>query len=187
MNKIILYHVGLFEIKEPDVYHGRKNADFGQGFYLSNDLNFCLKWARFENDKVTYLNKYELDLNDLKIKSFEKDKECFKYINNNRNNYEDYLKDYDLIIGPISNDILYNTLGITTSGILNLDDSYKLFSIGDNLYNQYVIKTLKAKSNLKFIESKILKEEDLIKLKKELKKEEKKFQNLFFKTLNKMN
>ena len=79
MDKIILYHVGLFEIKEPDIYHGRKNADFGQGFYLSNDLNFCLKWARFENDKFTYLNKYELDLNDLKIKSFEKDKECFKY------------------------------------------------------------------------------------------------------------
>ena len=83
--------------------------------------------------------------------------------------------------------MFYNTLGITTSGILNLDDSYKLFSIGDNLYNQYVIKTLKAKSNLKFIESKILNEKDLIKLKKELKKEEKKFQNLFFKTLNKMN
>ena len=30
-----LYHTGAVEIREPDILRGRKNADFGQGFYLS--------------------------------------------------------------------------------------------------------------------------------------------------------
>jgi hypothetical protein len=30
-----LCHTGSVEIKSPDIYLGRKNADFGQGFYLT--------------------------------------------------------------------------------------------------------------------------------------------------------
>ena len=181
---MILYHIGKAIIEKPDIHYGRKNADFAQGFYLSNDLEFSLKWATFDNDSITYLNKYELDLNGLKIKKFTKDKDWFNYIYKNRNNYPDSLNEFDLIIGPISNDILYNTLGITTSGMLDLEKSYKLLTLG-NSYTQYVIKTEKANLNLKFIESKIIKEDDVIKLKKKFKKEEKKFQKFFFKTLNK--
>ena len=32
-----LYHTGYEEIREPDIHHGRKNADFGQGFYMTAD------------------------------------------------------------------------------------------------------------------------------------------------------
>ena len=32
---IKLYHASLDEIREPDIYRGRKNADFGQSFYLT--------------------------------------------------------------------------------------------------------------------------------------------------------
>ena len=179
-----LYHVGFYEIKKPDIHYGRINADFGQGFYLSDDLEFVLKWETFNKDSNTYLNTYDLDLNGLNIKSFNKDKEWFNYINKNRNGFSDELKEYDVIIGPIANDILYNTLGISTSGMLDIDKSYELSIIGNN-YQQIVIKTEKANSNLKFLESKILKEEDLKKLKRKLKKEEKKYQKIFFKILNK--
>ncbi len=182
---MILYHIGKYEIKKPDIHYGRKNADFGQGFYLSNDLEFSLKWATFEKGTITYLNRYELDLTGLKIKEFSKDEEWFNYIYKNRNNYKDYLEEYDLIIGPIANDILFNTLGITTSGLIDLEKSFKLLSL-KNSYIQFAIKTEKANSNLKFIESKIIKEEDVTKLKKKFKKEEKKFQKLFFKTLNRL-
>ncbi len=182
---MILYHIGKFEIKEPDIHHGRKNADFAQGFYLSDDLEFSLKWATFDKDSNTYLNKYELDLNNLKVHELKKDREWFDYIYKNRNNYPDSLNEYDVIIGPIANDILYNTLGITTSGMLDLEKSYNLLILG-NSYTQIVIKTEKANSNLKFLESKIIKEEDVTKLKKKLKSEEKKFQKLFFKTLKRL-
>ena len=34
------------EIRSPDVHHGRKNADFGQGFYMSPDRSFSERWAK---------------------------------------------------------------------------------------------------------------------------------------------
>ena len=34
----ILYHTGFSAIPSPDIRYGRKNADFGQGFYLSGVL-----------------------------------------------------------------------------------------------------------------------------------------------------
>lgn len=33
-----LFHVGFNVIEAPDIYYGKKNADFGQGFYLSDDV-----------------------------------------------------------------------------------------------------------------------------------------------------
>ena len=80
-----LYHVGFLEIKEPDIRFGRKNADFGQGFYLSPDLSFSRRWARAEKGKETYLNAYELDTEGLRVKEFKGDSEWFSYISKNRN------------------------------------------------------------------------------------------------------
>ena len=34
---MILYHTSDREIRKPDIHHGRKNADFGWGFYLTPD------------------------------------------------------------------------------------------------------------------------------------------------------
>lgn len=41
-----LYHTSSVEIREPDITRGRKNADFGQGFYLTPDTDFARRWAR---------------------------------------------------------------------------------------------------------------------------------------------
>ncbi|MCR4895372.1 MAG: DUF3990 domain-containing protein, partial [Lachnospiraceae bacterium] len=34
---MILYHTSDREIVHPDIHYGRKNADFGWGFYLTPD------------------------------------------------------------------------------------------------------------------------------------------------------
>ena len=54
---MILYHTSDREITSPDIRKGRKNADFGQGFYLTPDKEFTCRWAR-ENAVV---NEYEFD------------------------------------------------------------------------------------------------------------------------------
>ena len=54
---MILYHTSNQIIEHPDIHHGRKNADFGWGFYLTPDREFTYRWAR-ENAVV---NEYELD------------------------------------------------------------------------------------------------------------------------------
>jgi len=55
-----LYHVSLDIIKDIDIYHGRINADFGQGFYSSLNIEFSKKWAPISKDKDTILNKDEI-------------------------------------------------------------------------------------------------------------------------------
>ena len=38
-----LFHTSAAEIREPDLHAGRKNADFGPGFYLSAEKGFELE------------------------------------------------------------------------------------------------------------------------------------------------
>ena len=45
-NKMRLYHTGYEEIREPDIHHGRKNADFGQGFYMTANEEFACRSPR---------------------------------------------------------------------------------------------------------------------------------------------
>ncbi len=46
--KMRLYHVGDRAIPEPDVHYGRRNADFGQGFYLTPAAAKQLRWLGAE-------------------------------------------------------------------------------------------------------------------------------------------
>ena len=66
-----LFHAGYEEITVPDIHRGRVNADFGQGFYLSDNHEFVSRWVREKSDSVIYINSYELDDSGLKVKSFE--------------------------------------------------------------------------------------------------------------------
>ena len=90
---MLLYHTGFEEIKVPDIHVGRKNADFGQGFYLSTDLDFTKRWAKIRKDRNTYINTYELDMDAVKVLSLDRDSKWYEYINNNRQ-YRDALLIY---------------------------------------------------------------------------------------------
>lgn len=157
---MILYHTSDREIVNPDIHYGRKNADFGWGFYLTPDKDFTYRWAR-ENAVV---NVYELDEEDLDIHTFGRDTEWFRYIFGNRR-VKDTLTS-DVIIGPIANDTLFDTYGIITSGYLNGEDALRLLMIGPQ-YTQVAIKTAKAASKLRFIKSEKIEKIDPVQLKKE--------------------
>ena len=143
---MILYHTSGNEIRVPDIHYGRKNADFGWGFYLTPDRDFTYRWAR----KNAVVNEYELDENDLDIFTFKRDIDWFQYIFNNRR-LQDGLT-ADVVIGPIANDTIFDTLGIMSSGYLEPEDALKLLMIGPE-YTQVAIKTEKAVKQLRFIRS----------------------------------
>ena len=42
---MLLYHTSAVEIPRPDIRRGRRNADFGQGFYLTAEEDFARRWA----------------------------------------------------------------------------------------------------------------------------------------------
>ena len=135
-----LYHVGYSEIREPDIHYGRKNADFGQGFYLTADKAFGERWAKEKRGEMPRMNYYELHTEGLKIRRFERDDDWFSYIYDNRHGKADVLPEYDVIIGPIANDTIYDVLGITTSGYLEREQALRLLMIGP-VYHQITIKT----------------------------------------------
>lgn len=124
---IRVFHTGYEEIPSPDIRYGRKNADFGQGFYLSGSDAFAGKWARQRKDADIIVNSYELCLTGLALKRFSRDEEWLGYIFANRGGYDDSLAQFDVIAGPIANDTIYDTLGIFTSGVLSRaeEESYQ--------------------------------------------------------------
>jgi hypothetical protein len=155
-----LYHVGFAKLENPDVHYGRKNADFGQGFYTSWDKEFSTKWAKYRPGQETVLNVYELEEEGLKIKKLERDEEWFEYIFNNRHFKDDYLEEYDVIIGPIANDTIYDTWGILTSGMVEEKKALEVLCSGP-CYYQIALKTEKAASHLTWITSRVLDEEEV--------------------------
>ena len=141
---MILYHTSNSEIRVPDIRHGRVNADFGQGFYLTPDQDFGCRWAWQD----TVLNRYELDMTRLRVHTFSRAADWFEYIFHNRR-AEDLI-DADVVIGPIANDTIFETLGIISSGYLKPEEALQLLMIGPE-YTQVAIKTQKAADQLKWI------------------------------------
>lgn len=178
-----LYHTSTLELKNPDVNYGRRNADFGGGFYLSDDLEFAKKWA---NDEKNCVNYYTLDLSDLNIKRFERDEEWFDYIANNRVGNTDKYADTDIVIGPIANDTLYDTYGIIFSGLISSDDALKLLKVGKQ-FTQICIKSEKAASQLKWDYTEILQPDEIAKSKVLLHSEEAEFRTAFESAIKELN
>ena len=181
-----LYHTGFAVIPSPDLLRGRKNADFGQGFYLTDDVAFSRRWARQRSCEVTYLNSYELDCAGLKIKAFDRDGAWFNYIFRNRRGETDALTAYDVIVGPIANDTIYDTWGITTSGFLPREQALRLLSIGPQ-YRQIVIKTTAAAARLRFLGAEALTAEEIARYRETVLREEQQFQTAFAALLEEMN
>ena len=155
-----LFHAGFLELRNPDIHHGRINADFGQGFYTTENSEFAKRWAKEKKGYDTVINQYVLDLTGLRVHRFCRDKDWFEYIYRNRNRMPDLLAENDVIIGPIANDTIFDTMGIITSGLLSKEDSMKLLKIGPE-YIQVVIKTERAAAQLHFRNACIMTKEDL--------------------------
>ncbi len=141
---MVLYHTSQEIIKRPDIYFGRKNADFGQGFYLTQDYDFAQRWASAD----AFINEYELCLDDLCVIQLERNREWFEYIFENRRTND--TKSADVIIGPIANDTIFDTLGIISSGFLKPEEAVELLMIGPE-YIQVTVKTDKANKQLKWL------------------------------------
>ncbi|MCR5033630.1 MAG: DUF3990 domain-containing protein [Lachnospiraceae bacterium] len=181
-----LYHTAFLEIKEPDLTHGRKNADFGQGFYLTPDEAFATRWAKAKKDAQTFVNSYELDTEGLSIKEWTaRNEEWFSYLFGNRRLEPDPFKDYDVIIGPIANDTIYDVLGLTTSGFLSKEESLSLLLVGP-CYKQVTIKSEKARKHLHFLSSRIMTPEELKEYGDLLKQEQNDYQALFAQAMKKL-
>jgi len=181
-----LFHTGFYEIPSPDLGRGRRNADFGQGFYLSSSDEFAGKWAKERVGQTVYVNSYELDLEGLSVLRLERDRAWFDYIFRNRRAQRDIHGDADVIIGPIANDTIYDTLGIITSGFLSEEESLALLMVGP-CFQQIAIKTQKAASQLRWLGSRVLDMENVAELRRQLEEDEKAYLGALVQEMERLN
>lgn len=71
MNKITLYHGSPDKIIVPTYGKGEAKHDYGQGFYLTENIELAKEWAVCRPNEINgYVHQYELDIDDLKILDF---------------------------------------------------------------------------------------------------------------------
>lgn len=118
-----IYHGGYCSIESPEIIVGKYPKDFGTGFYCTELKEQAIRWARrYENPTVsTYDFKTE---NKLKVLQFtEMTEEWLDFIVNCRNAVK---HDYDIVIGAMANDQIYNYISDFVSGVLTREQFWAL-------------------------------------------------------------
>ena len=156
---MIFYHGSFLEVAQPDLSHSRPNLDFGRGFYVTLLYEQAEKWcSRFkQRRKAGVISRYNFDenqeaeLNILKFDSYSE--EWLDFILNCRAGKDS--TDYDLVVGGIANDKVFNTIELFFDGLIDKTEAInRLRYEKPNL--QICFRTDKALSLLHFEGSEVL-------------------------------
>ncbi len=140
---MIVYHTSNVRIEQPDTLHSRKLLDFGQGFYLTTIREQAEKYAErlLRRNEAVWLNIYNLseDWSNWKVKRFDTyDEEWLDFVMGCRQGEE--LGDYDMVIGGIANDKVFETLDLYFDNLI--DKQQALLRLSYEKPNiQYCIRT----------------------------------------------
>ena len=127
---MILYHGSLKAIEKPDLSFSRSNTDFGKGFYTTTIKSQAINWTSRFKRRFGYgtLSIYEVDelvlRKNTSILEFETySVEWLEYIAKCRQGETG--GSYDLVIGGIANDDVYNTLTLYFRGYIEKEETIK--------------------------------------------------------------
>jgi hypothetical protein len=154
---MILFHGSSVTVENPNLSLSRKNLDFGGGFYTTANKEQAIAFAekvmirKKQNSQSVSVYNFDAESakDNLDVLQFSfPDKLWLDFIHENRRGtYAG--KQYDLAIGPVANDDVFATLIVFEQGILNVEQTLETLKV-KNLYIQYVFKTEKALSLLKY-------------------------------------
>lgn len=130
-DKMIAFHGSNIEVNKPDVYHSRESVDFGKGFYITPVKEQADKWAaRFKrNSGIGIVSIYEIELEEVKkagykILEFEGyTEEWLDFITSCRRLKD--TSDFDIIIGGVANDKVFNTIELYYDGLIEKTEAIK--------------------------------------------------------------
>lgn len=127
---MILYHGSFAAVPVPDLSFARDTTDFGRGFYTTTIQSQAEKWAeRYKRRQGSgIVSVYEVDVDALK------NSESVLEFDNYSIEWLDYIVqcrqglsagDYDLVIGGIANDDVFNTLTLFFRGFIDKSETIK--------------------------------------------------------------
>lgn len=135
MNMLTVYHGSTEKVETPICRFGRKNLDFGQGFYVTDIREQAITWANNmsrNRNMPPLLNRYHLDreaiLKHAKCKLFKAyDEEWLTFIIGNRSG-EDLAKEYDYVEGGVANDRVIDTVNLYMAGLIDATSALRELS-----------------------------------------------------------
>ncbi|MDE7404547.1 MAG: DUF3990 domain-containing protein [Lachnospiraceae bacterium] len=115
MGKMTVFHGSYTTIENPKIIKGRNTKDFGPGFYCTLIREQAERWAKRYNSSIinTYTVRMDTSLKILEFK--ELSEEWLDFIINCR---RDVPHDYDIVIGAMANDQIYNFIADYIDGII---------------------------------------------------------------------
>lgn len=150
---MILYHGSYIEISKPDLEHSRKNVDFGAGFYTTpireQAAKWCEKFKRRGKEGVISVYFFSPETEDeLKILKFDSYSEAWlNFILRCRKGNDE--TDYDVVIGGVANDKVFNTVELFFDGLIEKSEAIRRLRYEKpNL--QICFRTQKALDTLRF-------------------------------------
>lgn len=154
-----LYQGSIEVIEHPKILDQQRLLDFGKGFYTTTNIEQAERWAAIKQKRSVkttkaFVTTFELDelllKNDtLSLKIFKQaDEEWLDFIIHNRS--IDSAADYDIVIGPVANDTLYQTLTLYEVGILTKKETIARLKVHP-LFDQVSFHNQKALEHLKFL------------------------------------
>ena len=128
-----LYHGSYLPVPAPLAKAGRKNLDFGQGFYVTKLQKQAENWARIIATRkgrhiapivnVYHFNRSKAEKDGIKIKVFEfYDLEWLNYVVDCRKG-KDISSEYDLVEGGVANDNVIDTVEDYEKGIITAEQA----------------------------------------------------------------
>lgn len=128
---MILYHGSYCKVDKPNISYSRDSLDFGKGFYLTDIKDQALSWVdRFiRRGRAGCLNSYNINLDKMcdlyRVKTFDRyNIEWLDFILSCRNGGSEYLS-YDIVIGGIADDQVYNTIELYEFDLITKDEALK--------------------------------------------------------------
>lgn len=126
MKEVIVYHGGTEIAEHPDCKCGRRNLDFGQGFYVTDIRKQAEDWAKLMADlrkKTPVLNRYRLDRDAILVKAHCKvfkayDEDWLEFIVASRQG-QPVAKAFDYIEGGVANDRVVDTVNLYMAGLMD--------------------------------------------------------------------
>ena len=110
-----IYHVSYTSVQTPEIIKGKFTKDFGEGFYCTELKRQAEKWARRYDTPVVSIYEYK-SLEELNILCFDDmTDEWLDFIVACRSGKP---HDYDIVIGAMANDQIYNYVADFMNGIL---------------------------------------------------------------------
>ncbi len=126
---MILFHASKIIVENPDIYHSRRRVDFGKGFYTTpiyeQAFSLCQRYLKMGLE--AYITTYTFDevaLEKCNVQKFETySEQWLEFVLSCRKNLDK--SDYDIVIGGVANDKVFDTVELFFSGLINKEEALK--------------------------------------------------------------